>query len=67
MGDTKFEILQKCGEPLTKEESGPLVMWDDNVAKKFYVEKWVYDFKHGYYEILEFYDDMLYQITSKKK
>lgn len=49
--DQSFQVLQKCGEPQSKENisgaDGPVM------------EKWVYGPSEGYYTILTFRDDVL--------
>ena len=48
VGDTKIEVLAKCGEPTLKEEVGEdLTRERDSSESKFakrYVEKWTYNF-----------------------
>jgi hypothetical protein len=66
-GDTKGEVLIKCGEPIFKEDIG-----EKTVHRKFYnsiisttvfVEKWTYDLGYGQFmRILTFEGDTLVEI-----
>jgi len=53
--DQTFQVLQKCGEPKSKEKTsgteGPLM------------EKWIYESFGGYYYVLTFRDDALIEIV----
>ena len=48
VGDTKIEVLAKCGEPTLKEEVGEDITREHDSREsrkaKRYVEKWTYNF-----------------------
>ncbi len=48
VGDTKIEVLKKCGEPTLKEEIGEDITHENDSLgrrkEKRYVEQWTYNF-----------------------
>ena len=48
VGDTKIEVLKKCGEPTLKEEIGEDISHENDSLgrrkEKRYVEQWTYNF-----------------------
>ncbi|MFH1982372.1 MAG: DUF2845 domain-containing protein [Pseudomonadota bacterium] len=56
VGAEKFEVSQKCGEPLSKEVVGEISVKSANGKEKstVSVEKWVYDLQPSFYDVLTF-------------
>ena len=64
-GDRKFEVLNKCGEPFSKEVVGYTITNDKKRELK--IEEWVYGPKDGYYNLLIFIGGILKEIKSIRK
>ncbi|WP_090262185.1 DUF2845 domain-containing protein [Pseudomonas panipatensis] len=67
-GDTKDQVLQKCGEPVTREVWGPALL-NNGVPKKgaAQVEYWRYGPDGGVYRKLRFIDERLVQVETEWK
>jgi len=61
-GDRRFEVLQKCGEPVSKEVVGYTITRDKKRELK--IEEWVYGPEHGQYYYLIFEGALLVEIES---
>jgi hypothetical protein len=65
IGDRRFEVLQKCGEPVSKEIVGYTITQDKKRELK--IEEWVYGPEHGYYYYLIFEGAILVEIESEQE
>jgi Protein of unknown function (DUF2845) len=64
VGDLKIKVLDKCGEPISKEEIG-LNAYKRRQGKNVrFLEQWIYEFHHGYYDVLTFKGGKLVKIES---
>jgi len=55
VGDKKIEILDKCGEPLSRDIVGVETHFTDGwTKKKAALEEWTYKFNRDYYSVLTF-------------
>ena len=67
-GATTFEVLNKCGEPDSKEKISPALGSDGKTTNKSVtVENWVYGPSNGMYRFLKFIDGTLVKIESRRK
>ncbi len=64
LGDRASEVLQKCGEPVSRDLLG--YKRSANRREEFQVEEWTYGPSHGMYQYLRFEGNRLRQITSKR-
>ncbi|NUT77491.1 DUF2845 domain-containing protein [Pseudomonas sp. C1C7] len=64
VGDRAGEVLQKCGEPVSRDLLG--YKRSANRREEFPVEEWTYGPKSGMYQFLRFEGNRLTQITSKR-
>ena len=64
VGDRSGEVLQKCGEPVSRDLLG--YKRSANRREEFPVEEWTYGPKSGMYQYLRFEGNRLTQITSKR-
>ena len=62
IGDRRFKVLKKCGEPVSKEVVGYTITKDKRRELK--IEEWVYGPKHGCYYYLIFEGGILVEIES---
>lgn len=62
-GDLKFEVLESCGEPISREVIGYVdsVRLNDRI-RVMNIEEWIYQI-HGNYQSLEFEGNRLVRIT----
>lgn len=60
VGDPKIKILDKCGEPITKDEIEINPTFRRNTYR--FIEQWTYSFHYGYYDILHFKGGKLIKI-----
>ncbi|HBT59108.1 DUF2845 domain-containing protein [Halopseudomonas aestusnigri] len=62
-GDLKFEVLQACGEPISREVIGYVdsVQLNDRI-RVMNIEEWIYQI-NGNYQSLEFEGNRLVRIT----
>ena len=62
-GDLKFEVLQSCGEPISREAIGYVdsVQLNDRI-RVMNIEEWIYQIR-GNYQSLEFEGNRLVRIT----
>ena len=63
-GDRSSEVLQKCGEPVSRDLLG--YKRSANRREEFQVEEWTYGPNGGMYQYLRFEGNRLVQITSKR-
>jgi hypothetical protein len=64
VGDLKIKVLDRCGEPISKEEIG-LNSHKHRRGKNIrFLEQWIYEFHHGYYDVLTFKGGKLVKIES---
>lgn len=64
LGDRASEVLQKCGEPVSRDVLG--YKRSANRREEFQVEEWTYGPNGGMYQYLRFEGNRLTQITSKR-
>ncbi|NUU37267.1 DUF2845 domain-containing protein [Pseudomonas sp. C2B4] len=64
VGDRSSEVLQKCGEPVSRDLLG--YKRSANKREEFQVEEWTYGPKGGMYQYLRFEGNRLVQINSKR-
>jgi hypothetical protein len=64
LGDRASEVLQKCGEPLSRDPLG--YKRSANRREEFQVEEWTYGPNNGMYQYLRFEGNRLRQINSKR-
>src|ERR1700712_1328361 len=64
LGDRSSEVLQKCGEPLSRDPLG--YKRSANRREEFQVEEWTYGPNNGMYQYLRFEGNRLRQISSKR-
>ena len=65
VGDLKIKVLDRCGEPISKEEIelDPYRRKGRNSKYRF-LEQWIYEFHYGYYDVLTFKGGKLIKIES---
>ena len=64
LGDRASEVLQKCGEPVSRDLLG--YKRSANRREEFQVEEWTYGPSNGMYQYLRFESNRLKQINSKR-
>lgn len=64
LGDRSSEVLQKCGEPISRDVLG--YKRSANRREEFQVEEWTYGPSNGMYQYLRFEGNRLREITSKR-
>jgi len=64
VGDRSSEVLQKCGEPVSRDLLG--YKKSANRREEFQVEEWTYGPNGGMYQYLRFEGNRLREITSKR-
>jgi len=64
VGDRSSEVVQKCGEPVSRDLLGYKRSADRR--EDFQVEEWTYGPNGGMYQYLRFEGNRLKQITSKR-
>ncbi|MFW0756208.1 DUF2845 domain-containing protein [Pseudomonas sp. H11T01] len=64
VGDRSGEVLQKCGEPASRDFLG--YKRSANRREEFQVEEWVYGPNSGMYQFLRFEGNRLVRIDSKR-
>lgn len=64
VGDRSSEVLQKCGEPVSRDLLGYKRSADRR--EEFQVEEWTYGPYGGMYQYLRFEGNRLVQITSNR-
>jgi hypothetical protein len=64
VGDRSGEVLQKCGEPASRDFLG--YKRSANRREEFQVEEWVYGPNSGMYQYLRFEGNRLVRIDSKR-
>jgi hypothetical protein len=64
VGDRSGEVLQKCGEPASRDFLG--YKRSANKREEFQVEEWVYGPNSGMYQYLRFEGNRLVRIDSKR-
>lgn len=64
LGDRSSEVLQKCGEPVSRDVLGYKRSADRR--EEFQVEEWTYGPSNGMYQYLRFEGNRLRQINSKR-
>ncbi|WP_028623379.1 DUF2845 domain-containing protein [Pseudomonas sp. Ant30-3] len=64
VGDRSGEVLQKCGEPVSRDVLG--YKRSANRREEFQVEEWTYGPNGGMYQYLRFEGNRLKQITSNR-
>ena len=64
LGDRSSEVLQKCGEPVSRDVLG--YKRSANRREEFQVEEWTYGPSNGMYQYLRFEGGRLVRIDSKR-
>jgi len=64
IGDRSFEVLKKCGEPVSKEQIGYTITRDKKRELK--IDEWIYGPKNGVHYYLIFVGNELVEIKSIK-
>ncbi|VVN90246.1 DUF2845 domain-containing protein [Pseudomonas fluorescens] len=64
VGDRSSEVMQKCGEPASRDVLG--YKRSVNKREEFQVEEWIYGPNSGMYQYLRFEGNRLVQINSKR-
>ncbi|WP_407692366.1 DUF2845 domain-containing protein [Pseudomonas xionganensis] len=64
IGDRRFEVLQKCGEPAYRDLVGYSL--SKNERREYSVEEWVYGPDNGMLSILTFEGNRLSQIERQR-
>ncbi|VVO11207.1 DUF2845 domain-containing protein [Pseudomonas fluorescens] len=64
VGDRSSEVLQKCGEPASRDVLG--YKRSANRREEFQVEEWVYGPNSGMYQYLRFEGNRLVRIDSNR-
>ena len=67
VGDRKFEVEKKCGEPFSREFVGERTYLQGGKERTDYIEEWVYDLRYGFYDILTFEGGRLVRIEAVQK
>ena len=62
-GDKTFEVLKKCGEPLSKETVGYTLRRD---RRELEIKEWIYGPENGVYYYLTFHGTDLVNIESRR-
>jgi hypothetical protein len=65
VGDFKYEVLERCGEPNSKEIVGFTL--NDSGDRELRIEHWVYGPWNGYYYVMVFEGGILVEIVSRRK
>ncbi len=67
-GSTINEVLQKCGEPLTRDMLGTILKTGNyGDTYELQVEEWSYAPRNGMYQFLRFEGGRLVRVDSKRK
>ena len=64
VGDLKVKVLDKCGEPISKEEIELDSYGHRRKDNYRFLEQWIYEFHYGYYDVLTFKGGKLIKIES---
>ena len=64
VGDLKIQVVNKCGKPISKEK----IELDSSKHRRRdnyrFIEQWIYELHHGYYDVLTFKGGKLIKIES---
>ncbi|MDH4567243.1 DUF2845 domain-containing protein [Pseudomonas sp. BN414] len=67
LDDTTGEVLEKCGEPISRADLGFKEVVDEYYRRnEVRVEEWVYGPRNGMYQFLRFEGNRLRNIDSKR-
>jgi hypothetical protein len=67
LDDSAFEVLNKCGEPASRQDIRYKLQTDDyGWRQEVAVEEWIYGPKNGMYHFLRFEGNRLRQIDSER-
>ncbi|CDF97447.1 MULTISPECIES: DUF2845 domain-containing protein [unclassified Pseudomonas] len=64
VGDRSSEVLQKCGQPVARDDLG--YKRSVNRREEYPVEEWTYGPNSGMYQFLRFEGNRLVQINSRR-
>jgi hypothetical protein len=64
LGDRRFEVLQKCGEPAFRDQVGYAL--GPNERREYQIEEWVYGPENGMLSILTFEGTRLHAIERRR-
>jgi hypothetical protein len=67
-GSTTAEVLQKCGEPISRDILGSVIRTGNyGESYELLVEEWSYAPRNGMYQFLRFEGGRLVRVDSKRK
>lgn len=67
LGDSAWEVLRKCGEPVNQSQLGHKLQRDEyGLRYDVGVEEWIYGPRNGMYHILRFEGGRLRDIRSER-
>ena len=65
-GDVSFDVIQKCGDPDSRDVTNPIVGSNGRTPENSVpIENWVYGPKNGVFRYLRFVDGKLVKINTK--
>lgn len=64
IGDRAFLVIQKCGEPISKQIIGYTI--DENKNRELTIEEWVYGPRNRYYYFITFVGGRVSNISSER-
>jgi hypothetical protein len=64
VGDLKIKVLDRCGEPISKEEIELDSFKSRRKDNYRFLEQWIYELHYGYYDVLTFKGGKLIKIES---
>jgi Protein of unknown function (DUF2845) len=67
VGDRKFTVGKKCGEPVSREFIGERTTMDKGQERTDDIEEWVFDLRYGFFDILTFEGGKLVKIEAVRK
>jgi len=67
VGDRKFTVAHKCGEPISRELVGERTCMERGQERTDYIEEWIFDLRYGFFDILTFEGGKLIKIEAVRK
>ena len=67
VGDRKFTVANKCGEPISRELIGERTYTERGQERTDYIEEWIFDLRYGFFDILTFEGGKLIKIEAVRK
>ncbi|MBN1842922.1 MAG: DUF2845 domain-containing protein [Deltaproteobacteria bacterium] len=65
-GDKTFEVIQRCGDPVSKETVG-YTLTTTGKRRELEIKEWIYGPTNGYYYYLTFHGTTLVNIESRRE